>query len=116
MGKSRIFNGAMSTLIWMWIIAIISKIIGCGIGAKLCQYSNRECVQIGVGMISRGEVALIVASKGAALGLMGATFFGPVVIMVVVTTILTPILLKLVFSSNKESDSELHKKSKLIQS
>ena len=98
------------------IIAIISKIIGCGIGAKLCQYSNRECVQIGVGMISRGEVALIVASKGAALGLMGATFFGPVVIMVVVTTILTPILLKLVFSSNKESDSELHKKSKLIQS
>ena len=98
------------------IIAIISKIIGCGIGAKLCQYSNRECVQIGVGMISRGEVALIVASKGAALGLMGATFFGPVVIMVVVTTILTPILLKLVFSSNKESDSELHEKSKLIQS
>ena len=67
-------------------------------------------------MISRGEVALMVSSKGSALGFMGATFFGPVVIMVVVTTILTPILLKLVFSSNKESDSELHKKSKLIQS
>lgn len=96
------------------IIAIISKIIGCGVGAKLCQYSNRECLQIGVGMVSRGEVALIVASKGAALGLMGATFFGPVVIMVVVTTIITPILLKLVFSSKK--DSELHKQSKLIQS
>lgn len=98
------------------IIAIISKIIGCGVGAKLCQYSNRECLQIGVGMVSRGEVALIVASKGAALGLMGATFFGPVVIMVVVTTIITPILLKLVFSSKKDSDSELHKQSKLIQS
>lgn len=91
------------------IIAIISKIIGCGVGAKLCQYSNRECLQIGVGMVSRGEVALIVASKGAALGLIGASFFGPVVIMVVVTTIITPILLKLVFSSKKDSDSELHK-------
>lgn len=96
------------------IIAIISKIIGCGLGAKLCRYSNRECLQIGVGMVSRGEVALIVASKGAALGLMGASFFGPVVVMVVVTTIATPILLKLVFSSKKGTDSNVQ--SKLIQS
>ena len=98
------------------IIAIISKIIGCGLGAKLCRYSNRECIQIGMGMVSRGEVALIVASKGAVLGLMGASFFGPVVVMVVVTTIVTPILLKLVFSSKNGSDSKVESKSKLIQS
>lgn len=49
-------------------------------------------------MVSRGEVALIVASKGSAFGLMGTVFFGPIVIMVVVTTVLTPILLKIVFS------------------
>ena len=48
-------------------------------------------------MISRGEVALIVASKGAALGLMVQEFFAPVVIVVVVTTIITPVLLKLVY-------------------
>ena len=48
-------------------------------------------------MISRGEVALIVASKGEALGLMGSTLMGPVVIVVVITTIITPILLKPVF-------------------
>ena len=48
-------------------------------------------------MISRGEVALIVASKGMALGLMGNNFLGPVILMVVATTIVTPILLKFVF-------------------
>ncbi len=48
-------------------------------------------------MISRGEVALIVASKGTAVGLLGSNFLGPVVIVVIVTTIITPVLLKLVF-------------------
>ena len=80
------------------VAAILTKIIGCGIGAKLCRYTNAEAIQIGTGMVSRGEVALIVANKGAAFGLMGSVFFGPIVIMVVVTTIITPILLKLVFS------------------
>ena len=80
------------------VAAILTKIIGCGIGAKLCHYTNAEAFQIGTGMVSRGEVALIVANKGSAFGLMGSVFFGPIVIMVVVTTIITPILLKLVFS------------------
>ena len=79
------------------VIAIISKILGCGLGAKLCKYKNSEALQIGTGMVSRGEVALIMANKGNALSLMSSIFFGPVVIMVVVTTIITPILLKLVF-------------------
>lgn len=78
-------------------VAILSKILGCGFGAKLCKYKNYQAMRIGVGMISRGEVALIVASKGAALGLLGANFLGPVVLVVVITTIITPILLKPVF-------------------
>lgn len=79
------------------IVAILTKIVGCGLGAKLCQYTNQESLQIGVGMISRGEVALIVATKGADLGLISTELFGPVIVVVVVTTIITPILLKLVF-------------------
>lgn len=81
------------------IVAIVTKIIGCGLGAKMCHYKNYQCKRIGVGMISRGEVALIVASKGEALGLLGANFLGPVIIMVVVTTIITPVLLKIVFKN-----------------
>lgn len=79
------------------IVAVLTKVLGCGLGAKMCGYKNYQCARIGVGMISRGEVALIVADKGSALGLMGSSFLGPVVIVVVITTIITPILLKFVF-------------------
>lgn len=79
------------------VVAIVTKIIGCGLGAKACGYKPYQCKRIGVGMISRGEVALIVAGKGAQMGLLGSSFLGPVVIMVVATTIITPILLKVVF-------------------
>ena len=85
------------------IVAILTKIVGCGLGAKLCGYSNEESTQIGVGMISRGEVALIVANKGSALGLMSSVFFGPTIIIVIVTTIITPILLKIVFNREKKA-------------
>ncbi len=89
------------------VIAVLTKIIGCGLGAKLCKYSNEESIQIGVGMISRGEVALIVAVKGISTGLMKEEFFGPVLITVVFTTIITPVLLKLVYKKDKADYSDL---------
>ena len=91
------------------VVAILTKILGCGLGAKICKYSNSESMQIGVGMVSRGEVALIVAAKGQAVGLMNPTFFGPVVIMVVLTTIISPIFLKFAFK-DKHKDYELVEK------
>lgn len=84
------------------VVAMLTKVLGCGFGAKMCGYSNKNCMRIGVGMISRGEVALIVAAKGNAVGLMSPALLGPVVIVVVLTTIITPILLKLVFASKKD--------------
>ena len=48
------------------IVAVLTKVLGCGLGAKVCGYKNYQCARIGVGMISRGEVALIVADKGSA--------------------------------------------------
>lgn len=89
--------------ILLLLVAILSKVFGCALGAKLCRYSNREAIQIGTGMISRGEVALIVANKGIAMGLMLPEFLAPVVIVVVVTTIVTPILLKVVFNNKSKS-------------
>ncbi len=83
-------------------VAIITKIVGCGLGARLSGFNNKESLQIGCGMVSRGEVALIVANKGAAVGLMSPLLFGPVVIVVVVTTIISPILLKLSFGGGKK--------------
>lgn len=83
------------------IIATITKVIGCGLGARAMGYTKKEALQIGVGMISRGEVALIVANKGEALGLIGDELYAPIVVTVVITTIITPILLKIVFKNKK---------------
>ncbi|MEG2380646.1 MAG: cation:proton antiporter, partial [Oscillospiraceae bacterium] len=84
-------------MIFLLLVAVLTKIIGCGLGAKICGYTNLQATKIGVGMVSRGEVALIVATKGMALGLMLPEFFAPIVIIVVVTTIITPIMLKMVY-------------------
>ena len=70
---------------------------GCGLGAKLCGFTERESIQVGVGMVCRGEVALIVANRGLSMGVLSSAMMTPVVITVVGGTILTPILLKLVF-------------------
>lgn len=94
------------------VVAALTKWIGCGLGAKLCGLKGHQCEQIGVGMVCRGEVALIVADKGAALGLMPEVFFGPVIIMVVATTILTPILLK--FAYRKSDAYEDMQESSLV--
>ena len=80
------------------VVAVLTKIVGCGLGAKICGYKNYQAKRIGVGMISRGEVALIVARKGSALGLMSSSILGPVIVVVVITTVITPILLKVVFA------------------
>lgn len=81
----------------MILVAIATKVIGCGLGAKVDGYTNKECLQVGIGMACRGEVALIVANKGAALGLMPDIYFGPIIIMIIACTIFTPIALKFAF-------------------
>ncbi len=83
------------------IVAILTKTVGCGVGARLCGYTKEESVRIGVGMTARGEVALIVANKGIAAGLMNTIFLVPLVLMVVGTAVITPILLRLVYPKNK---------------
>lgn len=85
------------------IVAVFTKIAGCGLGAKICRFSSQDSLRVGMGMISRGEVALIVASKGNSIGLISPNILGPVVIVVVVTTIISPILLKLTFQDKKKT-------------
>ena len=84
-----------SVLLIIW--AVVSKILGCGLGAKLCHFTGKESLQVGVGMVCRGEVALIVANRGLELGVLSSAMMAPVIITVVGGTILTPIMLKLVF-------------------
>ena len=100
-------NGAIILFaVLLTIIAILSKIVGCYAGARMCRFNNRESIQIGTGMVSRGEVALIVANKGKALGLVNNILFAPIIIMVVVTTIVAPIMLKIAFKDKHHTTPE----------
>ena len=112
-GLSVVLNDMNMMLILFAIIllltAIATKIVGCGLGARMTGFNGPESMQIGCGMVSRGEVALIVANKGAAVGLMSPVLFGPVVIVVVVTTVISPILLKVSFNSKKAKRLEAAK-------
>lgn len=101
---SSMTSNIMIFTLLLVVVAILTKILGCGIGAKCMHYSTRESVQIGVGMISRGEVALIVANKGESLGLISDELYAPIVVTVVITTIITPILLKIVFRDKKPAE------------
>ena len=85
------------------VVAVISKIIGCGLGCKIFKYTNRESLQVGIGMVSRGEVALIVANKGFNANLINSTVLAPVLIVVIATTILSPIFLKMSYTYKSKS-------------
>jgi Kef-type K+ transport system membrane component KefB len=79
------------------IVAIVAKAIGCAVAALVCGFTKRQSLRVGVGMISRGEVGLIVAGYGLSHGLIGQDVFSASVIVVLATTMVTPPLLRLVF-------------------
>ncbi len=110
----KVTLGGMTLKVWMFaviltLIAIISKMVGCGLGAKICKFTWKESLQTGVGMISRGEVALIVAEKGRQVGLISEDLFAPIILVVIVTTLITPILLKVVFKGDEPAESAVKK-------
>ncbi|MGC8878069.1 MAG: cation:proton antiporter [Anaerolineae bacterium] len=89
------------------LVAIVSKILGCGLGARLGGMSWRESLRIGTGMISRGEVGLIVAGVGLDAQLIQPNLFTVMVVMVLVTTLITPPLLRLAFSGGDYTDARV---------
>ena len=83
-------------------VSVLSKPGGCGLGAKFCGFTNRQSYQIGLGMTCRGEVALIVAGKGMAMGLIKEEYLGSIIIMIIICTIVTPIVLKAAFKGQDD--------------
>ncbi|HYS78957.1 MAG TPA: cation:proton antiporter, partial [Candidatus Dormibacteraeota bacterium] len=83
--------------LFVLVVAVLGKVIGCGICAWLSGFRSREALRVGIGMISRGEVGLIVAGYGLAHGIIGADIFSVMVLMVLITTMITPVWLRSVF-------------------
>ena len=86
------------------IVGLISKIIGCGLMARICRFKGKDALKIGVGMMTRGEVALIVAQKGLSMNLIDPVYFTAVILLIIVSSISTPIVLKFLYSRDKEEN------------
>lgn len=85
------------------IVAMATKIIGCGLMARIFRFSWSDSVKIGCGMMTRGEVALIIAQKGLAMGMIESKYFTSVILLILVSSIVTPITLKLLYSKFPEA-------------
>ncbi|MDQ2693709.1 MAG: cation:proton antiporter [Chloroflexota bacterium] len=90
------------------LMAIFGKWFGAGVGARLGGLSTRESVQLGAGMVSRGEVGLIVASVGINQGMIGSNVFSAVVAMVLITTLVTPPILRSLFAEKKQKTADVY--------
>ncbi len=105
-GLKTTFENLSMSIVWFSIcfilVGLLSKIIGCGIMAKICGYDLNDSLKVGVGMMTRGEVALIVSQKGLSVGLLDSNYFTCVILLIIVSSVLTPILLKLIYSKDKK--------------
>jgi Kef-type K+ transport system membrane component KefB len=90
------------------LVAILGKIVGCGVLARMSGFSGAESLRVGVGMISRGEVGLIVAGYGLAAGVIERDVFSVMVVMVLATTLVTPLLLRRVFPRGAAAPDTTH--------
>jgi Kef-type K+ transport system membrane component KefB len=94
------------SVLWLFVVititAIIGKLLGSGFGAKLAGFSWREAGQLGTGMVSRGEVGLILAAVGAEQGLLTSSEFSAIIGMIIITTLVTPPMLRALFLESKK--------------
>lgn len=86
------------------VVALLTKIVGCGLMSRICGFKGVNCIKIGVGMMTRGEVALIVAQKGLTEGILDAKYFTSVIILIVISSIATPIILKVLFKGDEKKE------------
>jgi Kef-type K+ transport system membrane component KefB len=87
-------------------IAIITKLIGCGIPSMIFLKDRSKAMKVGIGMISRGEVGLIIAGVGVSAGALATDTYTSIIIMVAATTIITPIWLKIIYKKEEQNISE----------
>ena len=100
----QVTGGILLFAVGFVIVGLISKIIGCGLMARICRFKGKDALKIGVGMMTRGEVALIVAQKGLSMNLIDPVYFTAVILLIIVSSISTPIVLKFLYSRDKEEN------------
>ncbi len=87
------------------VVGLLGKVVGCGSIARLLGYNGSDSLKIGVGMMTRGEVALIVAQRGLKAEIMDSRYFTAVILQIVVSSILTPVVLKAIYAADEKKAS-----------
>lgn len=95
--RQALAGGGLAFTLWILVAAVVTKVIGSGLGVKAVGFTWPESLRVGTGMISRGEVALIVSGIGLSTGVIGPEIFSAMVVMTLFTTLVTPLLLRVVF-------------------
>jgi Kef-type K+ transport system membrane component KefB len=90
-------------------IAVVTKLVGCGLPALIFLKNKGRAMKVGIGMVSRGEVGLIVAGVGVSSGALSADIYTTVIIMVALTTIITPIWLKIAYRKEENGKAQIKK-------
>lgn len=91
------------------LVGLLTKVIGCGLIAKAFKFNWSDSLKVGIGMMTRGEVALIVSQKGLAVGLLDEKYFTAVIMLILVSSLTTPIALKLLFKKDEKEALEAPK-------
>lgn len=105
--KTNIENLDMDLLMFsigFVVVALLSKIVGCGLMGRVCRFNWPDSLKIGVGMMTRGEVALIVSQKGLSVGLLSSVYFTSVILLIIVSSIATPIILKVLYAKHPTAE------------
>lgn len=108
-GLKTNFDGFTVQLLWFSLafafVAMAAKVIGCGLMSKAWKFSTKDSLKCGVGMMTRGEVALIVAQKGLAVGMVETKYFTSVILLIMLSSIISPILLKILYKNEDKPDN-----------
>lgn len=105
-GISVSFQGIQNQIwfiILLTVIAVLTKLIGCGLGARFTGFNTHSSIVIGSGMVSRGEVALIIATIGLQAGLLSKDYYTSSILVIILTTLIAPVMLKLIFGKEPKT-------------
>lgn len=91
------------------VVGMASKVVGCGGISRLLGFKGKDCLKIGCGMMTRGEVALIVAQRGLSSGLLSSEFFTAVILLIIISSISTPLLLKALYAKDPQENNQEQK-------
>ena len=98
------------TILWFSlafvVVGLLSKVVGCGLTSRLLGFRGKDALKVGCGMMTRGEVALIVAQRGLKADMLEPAYFTAVILLIITSSSLTPLVLKWLYSKDAPEEPQ----------